>query len=118
MVPTGNYPPEVTVVLVSVLVAFVGVLHAMRKTSGPVKGFAIVWVGYFMLTVLSTYLLLQFGLVLPTIALVVIVGEALIRGDDGTEVEGFYPSFIIVTPFILLLLCLVAGIEIVVRTLV
>ena len=118
MVPMGNHPALVTVVLVSVLVAFVGVLHAMRKASGPVRALLIVWVAYFMLAVLPTYLLLRFGLVLPTITLVAIIGEALIAGDEGTEVEGVYPGFLIVTPVILLLLCLLAGIEIVLRGLV
>lgn len=118
MVPMGNYPPAVTAVLFSVLVGIVGTFHATRATSGSVRGLLVVWVAYFMLTVLPTYLLLRFGLFLPTIALVVIVAEALIRGDDGTEVEGFYPGFIVITPVILLLLCLFAGIEIVLRSLV
>ncbi len=118
MVPMGNYPPAVTAVLFSALVAVVGMLHSMRTTNGSARGLLIVWVAYFMLTVLPTYLLLRFGLFLPTIVLVVIVAEALIRGDNKAEVEGFYPGFIVITPVILLLLCLFAGIEIVLRSLV
>ena len=118
MIPMGNHPVLVTVVLVSVFVAFIGMLHVRQKTSGPVRGLLIVWSAYFMLTILPTYLLLRFSLVLPTITLVAIIGEALIAGEEGTEVEGFYPGFLIVTPVILLLLCLLAGIEIALRGLV
>jgi hypothetical protein len=101
------------------MVSILGVYHAIQLTDGSasIPGYLLVLLVHLSLAGVPVYLLLRHSLVTPLLFILLITVRALTYTPPKPTVEGLYPGLFIVWPFLILIMLVLGGIEILVKRL-
>lgn len=98
----------------SVVIGIIGWLDYQRTASGGNWiGSVLTWFAYFSIPAFGVVLAVEFQLASPVFVALVVLFVLATDDDDG--VEGTYPGFQIVWPFVMLVMALFGGIEAILR---